>query len=630
MPRGPLRRAQLIAPFGVGAMVVVRDGTSLVAAGLDHWYQPERPSSDARQIQETEFTVEEWRLQRLLRVHHFRLPPDYRRAVYGQESPNCYLTIPFLRFPQWHFCPRCYRLYEFPLTARGRQFCVECAQEKRRERLVQVPFVAMCDRGHLQDFPWNEWVHRSRAPTCAGPIRLVATGGATLGAQMVRCDCGAERSLANITTAAPDGSTTFVSDNLCDDGQTYLCQGKRVWLGLETGEDCPRPLRGTLRNAANVYYADVRSSIYLPRGTDVAPSQLVSLLERPPLSTLISLLSDSSVLVEPVHLRGQHGVLLEPFSDEQIRAALRLIASERNDPPSGQESQATDEDPWMQLRRAEYSALTSPRADDDLVVRPQDPSEYGSIVSEYFASISLVEKLRETRAFSGFSRVFPDSDLDLEQRKAMLRREPTAGQASWLPACLVYGEGIFLEVRGDRLTDWERRDDVANRFRPLVERYSRLQARRRLRERDLSPRFVLLHTLAHLVINQLTFDCGYSSAALRERLYVSDSATSQMAGILIYTAAGDTEGTLGGLVAMGSPDRLGSALRRALEGARWCSADPVCMEIGETAGQGPDSCNLAACHNCALVPETACEEFNRFLDRGLVIGTPSRKIGFFE
>jgi hypothetical protein len=63
----------------------------------------------------------------------------------------------------------------------------------------------------------------------------------------------------------------------------------------------------------------------------------------------------------------------------------------------------------------------------------------------------------------------------------------------------------------------------------------------------------------------------------------------------------------------------------------WCSADPVCMEIGTKWGQGPDSCNLAACHNCALVPETACEEFNRFLDRGLVVGELSdRSLGFFH
>jgi hypothetical protein len=54
------------------------------------------------------------------------------------------------------------------------------------------------------------------------------------------------------------------------------------------------------------------------------------------------------------------------------------------------------------------------------------------------------------------------------------------------------------------------------------------------------------------------------------------------------------------------------------------------MEIGEH-GQGPDSCNMAACHNCGLVPETACEEFNRFLDRALLVGArDSRPLAFFD
>jgi Domain of unknown function (DUF1998) len=132
-------------------------------------------------------------------------------------------------------------------------------------------------------------------------------------------------------------------------------------------------------------------------------------------------------------------------------------------------------------------------------------------------------------------------------------------------------------------------------------------------------------------MNRLTFECGYSSAALRERLYVSESGAAPMAAVLIYTAAGDAEGTMGGLVRMGKPGYLEPTIRAALREATWCAADPVCMEIGTRAGQGPDACNLAACHNCALVPETACEEFNRFLDRGVVVGGAAEPgLGFFS
>lgn len=83
----------------------------------------------------------------------------------------------------------------------------------------------------------------------------------------------------------------------------------------------------------------------------------------------------------------------------------------------------------------------------------------------------------------------------------------------------------------------------------------------------------------------------------------------EMSGVLIYTAAGDSEGTMGGLVRMGEPEFLGRTIARALDRARWCSSDPVCIE---STGQGPDSCNLAACHSCALLPETSCEHPMRF------------------
>jgi hypothetical protein len=140
----------------------------------------------------------------------------------------------------------------------------------------------------------------------------------------------------------------------------------------------------------------------------------------------------------------------------------------------------------------------------------------------------------------------------------------------------------------------------------------------------------MLHTLAHLLINELVFTCGYSSASLRERLYVSQQAGQEMAGFLIYTAAGDSEGTMGGLVRMAGKDQLFPIFAAALSEARWCSTDPVCMDAGEK-GQGPDSCNLAACHGCALLPETSCEEFNRFLDRGLLVGTfDDPSLGYFS
>lgn len=640
MPKGPIRRAQLIAPYGVGAMIVVRDGTSLITAGLDHWYKREDGRDD---VDITEFQVEEWRLARQVGVNHFRLPPDFRKVHKGTSVPNALLTVPFLRFPQWHYCQSqsCGHLKELKLPQRSKEKCPKC-EEKGKKRylyLVQVPIVAMCDHGHIQDFPWREWVHRSDNPTCKKPMRLVGTGSATLGGLSVQCECKEKRSLANITETRPgdNGSeTTFLSKHLNErhdndsERQEFLCQGKRPWLGTEESEPCSRPLRGSLRSASNVYYSQVQSAIYLKRGND---SELISILEEPPISTLIAPLAKANVeIITPEFLRGQYPQLLQPFSNEDIRVALNTILSGEDD--TSDEIFVEGDDPETHFRRPEFNVLRTERDEKQLKIRKIDLNNYDPDIGQYFSRIMLVDKLRETRTLAGFTRIFPENDLtlNLNSLQGLLRRNPLPPQNSWLPAYVVCGEGIFLEFNERRLQQWlaQNRDAVQERIKPLVQRYQQVQERRHLRDRPLTPRFILLHTFAHLLMNRLTFECGYSSAALRERLYVSYNPDAPMAGVLIYTAAGDSEGTMGGLVRMGKPNNFEPMVRTALEDAKWCSADPVCMEIGARGGQGPDSCNLAACHNCALVPETACEEFNRFLDRGVVVGDiNNRSLGFF-
>lgn len=628
MPRGPIRRSQLIAPFGVGALSVTRDGTSVITCGLDHWYEREDEQQDAQPPDPSEFTIEEWRLQRILRVDSFRLPPDFRISRANEQTPNSYLTVPFLRFPKWHLCPHCYRLRELPLTHRPTEYCTECfAQRRKRVRIVQVPFVAMCEAGHLQDFPWREWVHWSAAPTCELPMRLYATGGASLAAQIVKCECGAQRTLAQITSAERDGRTTYLSSNLALDRTPYLCRGMKPWLGTGATEPCSNPLRGSLRSASNLYFADIRSALYLPRKGDVAPSKLVALLEQPPLSTLLRLLSGAGAEITPAHLRGQHGQMLQPFTDEEIAEGVAIITGTKTTTQT--DPAMPEDDPETAFRRAEYATLRSPRNEAQLLIQQAILDDYDPAVIAPFARIMLVHRLRETRAFAGFTRVFPDNDQTITQRKAMLRR-PRCLNDAWLPAYIVFGEGLFFEFDETRIQKWEARDNVRRRVAELDRRYQQLQQYRRGSLRKITPRLVVLHTFAHLLINRLTFECGYSTAALRERLYVSSLERAPMAGVLVYTAAGDAEGTLGGLVRMGKPGNLEPVLRRALETAQWCSVDPVCMEVGRGGGQGPDSANLAACHCCALLPETACEHFNRFLDRACVVGDiEDFTLGFF-
>lgn len=183
------------------------------------------------------------------------------------------------------------------------------------------------------------------------------------------------------------------------------------------------------------------------------------------------------------------------------------------------------------------------------------------------------------------------------------------------PATEMFGEGIFLQFNEEHLAQWEALPEVQARAAILLNRRRGTPWAQRLNVPE--PRYIALHTIAHLLIRRLAYASGYSSASLQERVYAHSDRPDPTAGILIFTAAGDAQGTLGGLVRLGDPDKLVSLLIAALDDADVCSNDPVCIESDR---QGASSLNLSACHGCSLVSETSCESANRLLDRQLVLG----------
>lgn len=632
MNTGAMRRAQLVAPFGVGAMSVLVNGTSVITAGLDHWYEPDDASSLALE----EYQEHDWRLEARLQVSEFRLPPDYRYQVQGNDNRNVKLTVPVLRFPRWCFCMFCKRLELSTLTMQQSVYCNDSKHVgwKYKPRMSQVPFVAVCANGHLDDFPFDKWVHRTHRPSCNGTLRLKSLGGGGLEGQRVVCDdCHKERTLRGITQARfVDGEEhTNLSDQMSSPDDPYLCTGARPWLAKLEGA-CGQPMRGALRAAGNVYFPKVESSIYLPRKEGAVSAEMHDLMRHPAVSTTMRTLHSifgAELKVEMLRdllLKNVPTEFFSPISDDELIGGYRdLMGVGEVEPEPGEESDAellTGDDEW---RYPEFQRIRETPRDDYLTAtNPGIHQDLGS----HLARVRSVDVLRETRALRGFTRV-RDDVLKLSVGKALLRREPLPPVQDWLPAYVVKGEGIYFELNPDRLAAWEARAEVQSRAQSITDHYGRVVSQRGLQERTLTPRFVLLHTLGHLLINELVFACGYSSASLRERLYVSAAPGREMAGLLIYTAAGDSEGTMGGLVRMARIDNLRSVFASDIADARWCSTDPVCMDAGEK-GQGPDSCNLAACHGCALLPETSCEEFNRFLDRGLVIGTfADPTLGYF-
>ena len=638
MAPGQIRRAQLVTPFGVGAMSVLVDGSSVITAGLEHWFP-----RDNQDLVLEDFVVHDWRLEARLKVKEFRLPPDHRPGS-ATDRRNSKLSVPVLRFPRYAFCMYCKRLKQVPLSFQEIVRCEDPAHSGGRlgkgPKMSQVPFVAICEGGHVDDFPFREWVHHSATTQCNGTIRLFSTGGGGLEGQVVRCGydakqkrdpsqgCGANRSLRGITMGgrknAKGEDSTVLTEDLEGRSNPYLCTGARPWLHELSGP-CNQPTRGALRAGGNVYFPYVESSIFLPQKVGAVSGSLRELLSRGAVAAALNTIHTfvgANATAEQI--RGQvPSELFDSYLDEELLAGHRDRFGVGEESSGGDAEGSADLDIW---RYPEFKMIRETPNDDAL--RASDAGVHEDLTA-HLDRVRKVTVLQETRVLRGFTRG-RDRDLKISEGKALLRRRPLPPDRDWLPAYVVKGEGIYLELDLKRVHRWEARGEVQARADRISKQYNQVVTDRGGRLREISPRLIMLHTLAHLLINELVFTCGYSSASLRERLYVSRDADQEMAGLLIYTAAGDSEGTMGGLVRMAGKAQLFPVFAAALNEARWCSTDPVCMDAGEK-GQGPDSCNLAACHGCALLPETSCEEFNRFLDRGLLVGTfDDPSLGYFS
>jgi hypothetical protein len=586
---GSVRRARLLTTYGVGSLIALGE-QSFVVSGLDSWaIGPD----DA---------VREARLERRLGVRSFRPPPS--------ADPPAGDGVRVRRFPEMYSCPgpgedgegcrNNLRPFTSFGTRRGGNACAACG-----EALTPSRFVVACTDGHLDDFPYWEWVHNRTTPTSEvrdHALSIRTTGrSATLRSIVVSCSCG--------KAASMEGA--FGRDALREIG--LVCRGGRPWLGAKGRERCSLVPRTLQRGSSAAWYPVLGSALSIPPFSRDLYRRISGFVDQ-------WIVAPDDVVVRMAEAAG---VIDERYTAEDVLAAVheyrRFKEGDGTDP-----TVITGFEPADRLRSEEYRALSRTAEDGDFVCHPADdevPPPTG------IDRTMLVTRLREVRALQTFTRVDPPIEGDPSSRNAALSLEPV----DWLPAVEVIGEGVFLRLDTDRIAAWESPSDPHGptaRARRIRDHHSRVLAQRAsdpasAPRSPVDARLVLVHSLAHALINEWSLDSGYPASALRERLYVSD----EMAGVLIYTATSDSAGSLGGLVAQGGPERLQSTLAAALRRASWCSADPLCMEA---EASGTDSLNLAACHACLLLPETSCEQNNSFLDRASLVGTPDgRTKGFF-
>lgn len=584
---GTLRRTQIVTSFGSGAISDMPDYSVIVAA-TNYW------KSDSPVLHEAS-------LERLLKVSGFR-EPFVSESTDGKPKPD----LPAFRFPAMHFCPGCGRL--MPYWAFGDENGKKCRQ-CRDKNIVPSRFVAACCNGHLEDFPYRWWVHYGNIANCTDlrgdqlEIKFSDSSGG-LESIIIKCKaCGKERSMAGCMSK--------------DALKGYRCSGRRPWIGYKKDYNdpiaCEAKMRGLQRSASNVYFSVTESALTIPPWSTAIQGEinhcwdsLKSLLDGHPNDTTLN-----AVIGFQFSSLINHG---KATVDELKAEIMRRYNQAGGDDYTKQ-----------QLREDEYRMFCAGDQDDPQFKTVH--SEVPSLLQPFIDDIVLVKRLREVLALRGFRRITPDipnlqderfEGYHLDGDVVPLSNTPM----SWLPAIQMLGEGIFVRLEENALVQWE------NAHQDYY-----LEMRKRLDNSNVgcenfSPRYVLLHTLAHLMIRQLSIECGYSGASIKERIYSTyPGSDTPMSGILLYTSSSDSDGSLGGLVRKGLPEPFEMICRNMLQEASWCSSDPICIE---SKAQGFDSLNYAACHACTLLPETSCEMRNCLLDRAAVTGTlDDRDIGFF-
>ena len=562
-----------------------------------------------------------------------RKPPILRKDRDGKTRGD---RIPAVRFPQWMRCPKCGLLYKNPwgrdIKVADKPRCLISAC--RAVLLAPVPWIMISGKGYMSDLPWWWLAHReaARSPrieqkNCKDSTNLhilYFNGPESDHRLVLRCKtCGAEEDLGGLFNQQFLSNIHEMSSQPWDPTIVVLSDPQND--PDDSSQASIHPIAVKLSDT-RIHLPEIVSTLTIPPESRVDPKDLrARLLQHRDFGKIEAWQNQPAALNRI--LRDMARELNS--NPEALRGALQDIESGYRDRIHGQAYAQTDD-----AVNAEYQALTTEYQDMrewETFITRHVTKEWHDLLEDHAHSplavglgaavdqLVIAERLREIQAFLGFRRVSHNGTLIYPD---------ITGEVPWIPACELFGEGFFLKLNENMLGSWENIPQVQNRSALLK---NRMENSTVPCQAEPTPRFLLLHTLAHLIIRELESVCGYPAASLKERLYCRepvDNHAAAMAGILIYVAVPDKAGSLGGLTIQGEPANFLRMMLRALNKAQWCSLDPICSE---QEGQGPDQLNLAACHTCCLLPETSCQYSNVLLDRLVLSGRPQNALpGFID
>lgn len=604
-----IRRSQFVLIYGPGAIIESKNGPRIIPSinhGLGGLF-----SADV--FQKFEITDSRLRIairnltQRDARV--FSLPSN---ASLGKpDTRGIYHTYVF---PVWKICygrrgghPR-----NLPVLYSG----IECPVCHRRDDSSAVRFVAACVNGHLDEVNWNYAVHRDRNcdQKCRPAFYYWITGGSSLSDIVVECPrCGCRTDMGKIYSLDFECSGRLPEKESPSHrtGTPSITEPRRPYR-----ERCERKMRVLQRQSSSLRIPETVTLLKIPEYDNA----ISNILQRPVVSgvigTILDILNvckDSRTTVEELVGKIERNLKRNNLSEDTIRTVVEFI--ETSGIPAFCELFArlhSEERTFMDFIYEEFeSLLAGPRTTDNFSMSP--PRRISSRPGDVIPDIDVypVEMLKTITCQIGYRRI-PYTKDPVTGRivvPELISSGAYLDDSIWYPGFEGIGEGIFITFSDGNTPELSGSG--------VYEEWNKCRGSHDLtgtlwRDIPQEPLFVWLHTLSHALIMAISLHSGYSSASLRERVYIDRDADN--GGILIYTTSPGEDGSMGGLV--GTVDIFEEILERASGRIELCSNDPLCAEVRKT----PERINGAACHSCLLISETSCEHRNMWLDRHVVLG----------
>ncbi len=603
-----LRKSQFVLTYGPGAIIESRNGPRIIPSinnGLGEFFSTENLKN---------FEITDQRLRIAIKniknedARIFSIPSN---ALLGKsESEAIYHTY---IFPIWKICyGRKGNHKHKPILYKGKKEnkCPICNTDYDSSA---VRFVRACVNGHLDEVDWRFAVHHNSKcnSDCNPEYYLWKASGSALSDITVECPkCGCSTTLKEIyrTNSKCTGRFPEREDPESPLGGAYFPREDRPY-------DCDKEMRVIQLQSSSLHIPETITLLTIPE----YDSNLYNIMQQSGVLAIIKgVIENKQKPCEEVIDKEDTKKLIETIlkhliPDESFQIIKNGI---ENDVKTFCNifKRILDEEKktFLNFIYEEFESLKAgPRTTDNFKILPGQSlpfhDENGDILPKL--TVFPVEKLKTITAQTGYYRMpVRDNTYTVVSVGKKLRKDP----AMWYPGYESIGEGIFLTFSDGHFSKFSESKAYKEWKNGNISNLTDNFSGKIWENIQQEPMFVWWHTLSHALIRAISLYSGYSSASLRERVYINSKFDD--GGILIYTSSPGEDGSMGGLV--GTVDAFDEILKKAIDGIKFCSNDPLCYEVRKTSG----IINGAACYSCLLIPETSCEHKNMWLDRHILLG----------